>query len=185
MERRFTFGRSWAYFYREPKPKWMNLLLISENLEGELLGPDKDDARSSGAKDYPDFLGEKRMLSSLETGTCFMREDERFLNVHRSIKWKPVYSETLSPWFFIPLQQLSETWIAGERWSILNGGLWWKAEKRETVLPGLARLYHFSFSMTTCFYSELLIQNVPRMREQIQRAKEKGFRISQHLLKIW
>lgn len=64
----------------------MNLLLISENLEGELLGPDKDDARSSGAKDYPDFLGEKRMLSSLETGTCFMREDELFLNVHRSIK---------------------------------------------------------------------------------------------------
>lgn len=64
----------------------MNLLLIFENLEGELLGLDKDDVRLIGVKDYLDFFGEKRMLLSLEIGICFMREDEFFLNVYCLIK---------------------------------------------------------------------------------------------------
>ena len=35
----------------EQNPKWMNQLLTSENLEEELLGPEKSDERELGASD--------------------------------------------------------------------------------------------------------------------------------------
>lgn len=48
-------------------------------------------------------------------------------NVTSTIKRKPVYSDARSPGLFILFGQPSETvWLAGEWWSVLNGGLWWR-----------------------------------------------------------
>lgn len=80
-------GRSWACSYREPHPKRMNLFLLSENMEEQLLGPEKKDRRELGANTCLDFPSEWTTLSSLEMRGCLMRRWV-FSNVNSSIKWK-------------------------------------------------------------------------------------------------
>lgn len=65
----------------------VSLLLLFANLEEELLGPDKDDARESGTYNYPDSPLDWRMLLRLEMGTCFRKEEgELFSNINSSTR---------------------------------------------------------------------------------------------------
>lgn len=101
----------------------VSLLLIFESLEEECFGADKDDERGSGPM-TPHFPPEWRMLSSLEMGICFMREDELFkCNLCNKAK-------ACVFWHSVPRAVHSigaakrDSMTSWEWWSVLNGGLW-------------------------------------------------------------
>lgn len=166
---RFRFGRSWTCFCREPKPKWMNVLFISENLEEELLRA-REKWKKSGAKEllrFPSWM-EKAVKSSNGNSLCGIRrwalfECILFNKVKACVFWDCVPTVVHST----GAAQQNDMRTAG------GGEFWMEAcvagSEGGGQATGLARSDGRSMSTMACANLRLFIQNVPR-REGKHRA---------------